>query len=322
MAKRKQIVIPLMDPAVIEANQDGRITDEQRKRATPSKADALALVALGLFFLGVFFLIVLRHMSELAPDHLSTWPGAVSTVVDYLVLLGVAGAVGYFVYGLRWYILARRELAEPTICTIEGLVVYNRSKARYQANVPRLTLYGLTDTKEVLLPPGFYRFSYLPFYFVPRTRQILSAEWLSPNEPGGPYTEMLRALMQTNDFTAEDLALNQQGLLSPGQRDRLFDTKNHPAQGAQQARLEMLASLMGRNKVDIDDRTYFQYVVLNTRLAIKRRFTVTERAYYALIPGMRYRVYYLSSFGKLASIEPLLEGRPFFGSSAARAQPR
>ena len=35
-------------------------------------------------------------------------------------------------------------------------------------------------------------------------------------------------------------------------------------------------------------------------------FSVNGAAYYALVPGLRYRVYYLPSDHKLVSIEPLL----------------
>ena len=36
-----------------------------------------------------------------------------------------------------------------------------------------------------------------------------------------------------------------------------------------------------------------------------QRFSVNGAAYYALVPGLRYRVYYLPSDHKLVSIEPL-----------------
>ena len=46
--------------------------------------------------------------------------------------------------------------------------------------------------------------------------------------------------------------------------------------------------------------TYSHYYVINLQ-----QFSVTGAAYHALVPGLRYRVYYLPLLSKLVSIEPL-----------------
>jgi len=54
--------------------------------------------------------------------------------------------------------------------------------------------------------------------------------------------------------------------------------------------------------------TSYSYVVYHQQSSgvNHQRFSVNGAAYYALVPGLRYRVYYLPSDHKLVSIEPLL----------------
>jgi hypothetical protein len=311
MSKAKRVTIPLMDPESIKANQNGWLTDAQRKQATPPRLVGILLFFLYLLpaFLLLFVLLPLHWKQVLPGPSLSDW---VDSLGVYIALLGGAGLGAYGLYVLRWYIRARRELAEPAIASSESQVVYNPSIARYQARVPKRKLFGIDGSDEVLLPPGVYRLYYLPI-----GRRVLSGEWLRPNEPGGPQTEILRALMHANDFTAEDLALNKQGLLSPGQQARLFGKEQTRAQGAPSVHLEMLESHMERSASDNDGRTSYYYIWTRPSLGME----VSERGYYALIPGLRYRVYYVTAPRRLASIEPLLEGSRYFGFSAVQAQP-
>jgi hypothetical protein len=84
--------------------------------------------------------------------------------------------------------------------------------------------------------------------------------------------------------------------------------------GSPRFHLHLQAGLAERNKGDVDGSAYWQYIWPHLRI------DVPERAYYALIPGLHYRVYYVTSPLRLLSIEPLLESSQFFGSSAAEAQ--
>jgi hypothetical protein len=306
-AKSLKINVPLMDSQAIEANQNGWLTDAQRKPATLSRVGCI--IASMLYVspaLLIFFVLLPLHWKQVIPGPaLSNW--ADSLGVYCLLLCGVICGV----FGLRlisWLIRTQRELAEPAIATVEGQVIYNQRTARYQASIPRLKLFNIEGSTEVLLPPGVYRFYYLPI-----ARRLLSGEWLRPNEPGGPSTEILRALMHTNGFTAEDLALNQRGQLSPGQQEKLFDKKKNRVGGSPQFHLHLQTGLAERTKGDLDDSDYWQYIWPHLRIG------VPERAYYALIPGLPYRVYYVTSPLRLLSIELLLESSQFFGSTAAEA---
>ncbi len=312
----KRIFIPLMDPAAIEANQNGWITAEQRKQATPKLLEGISVLDFGLFcYFLVFFLFplllaFLGHAQGLTLGNLPTLNGAIDNVLFCGISLVVVFFGGRLVSSICWQIRERHELAEPTITTIEGKVVYNPSKARYQATVPGLKLRGIDGTNEVPLPPGVYRLHYLPV-----AHRVLSGEWLCPNEPGGPYTEILRALMQAHDFTAEDLALNQQGLLSPRQQEKLFGNEPDRAHGAHEVPLATLEARVVRAG-NSDDGDSCRYIWCTMRPLV---IDVPQRAHYSLIPGLRYRVYYLAAPLKLLSLEPTSAGSRFFGSSVRPA---
>jgi hypothetical protein len=289
----------LMDPATIRANQSGEITAEQRKRATPSRMAAAFVIICCFPFFCIVAVGVLIQWQKGTLSNLLAWPRTLDTLFDFLLYLALAGPIIFLLFYFHWRGRVLRELAAGSIAQIEGQVVYtpvNASYECYQARTPGLALRGTDGKQEVLLPPGVYRFFYLPF-----SRRILSGEWVGPNEPGGPYAEMLRALMKTNAFTEDDLALNQQGLLSPTQQARWNKYSYDPKYGPREAKVQMQEAFVDRDMDELDGATYYSYVIP------KIRFTpsVSAPAYHALIPGVRYRVHFVLLPWMLLSIEPL-----------------
>lgn len=64
-------------------------------------------------------------------------------------------------------------------------------------------------------------------------------------------------------------------------------------------RVAMLEGFVQRVEESSDDSSSYYYVV------DKQKFSVSSAAYMALVPGERYRLYYLPHTNKLISIEPL-----------------
>jgi hypothetical protein len=296
MAKTAPITV-LMDPATISANRDGVMTSEQRKHATPTRADVVVVIVLSILFPGLMTFAVVHHRKTLALYHLLHWPDVLDTLIYYLLALVGIASILLSLRSLYWYIRLRRELAEPIIEQVEGQVVYSRFNAQhacYQARTPAFRLWSTDGMKEVLLPPGVYHFFYLPF-----SRRVLSAEWVRAHEPGGPYMEMVQALMQAHHFTADDLEYNRQGKLSPAQEAR-WPKDQRPAR-SRGAPLVMKEGVIGREMSSLDGETEYTYDIPKVPFGLK----VSKQAYYALVPGVRYRVSYLVSPRVLLSIEPL-----------------
>ena len=161
----------------------------------------------------------------------------------------------------------RRELAEGQIAQQEGRVSFTNHDYRTQT-VGR-PLLNIDGGKEVSLPPGTYRFAYLP-----RSRRILSGEQQWTADPGGPYAGLLLALAQSNDFSLEDLAMNRQSQLSNQQRARLSARKKAAADHQEDLRegcTEMLEGFVQRKKVSSEDGSDRSYLLPGATFSITGR---------------------------------------------------
>jgi hypothetical protein len=239
---------------------------------------------------------------------------------------------------LRKGIGLRQDVAAGPLASADGQVTF--TEQGYRARMAGRSVWNLDGEPEVRLPPGTYRFTYLP-----RSRRILTGEWQGSREPGGPYAGLLAVLAQTNAFDLDDLAMNRRGRLSEAQRARLSGRKRAPELDAdvRDGRVEMAD---GEVQVkfflsDYGSTGSFYYVLPTATLppgqdaawraertdrpeqhaperttpgweAAARlraypplRFEAPHPADLALVPGLRYRVYYLPRTHRLLSIEPL-----------------
>ena len=191
--------------------------------------------------------------------------------------------------------------------------------------------------KEVSLAPGSYR-----FYYLPHTRRILSAERQPFFEPGGPKAGLRMALAAAHGFQMDELDTNRQGRVAGGQRSLLvskllflvvvlvagigwviwqfalvlqYSPWSFLGLGffllimgmltrerwldLLEGRALMLEGFVQAIEESSDDSSSYYYVL------DRQRFQVSANAHKALVPGERYRLYYLPHSKKLLSIEPL-----------------
>jgi hypothetical protein len=183
------------------------------------------------------------------------------------------------------------------IAQMEGEVI--RHDYGYCAQIAGRPLSRISGSKSVQLPPGTYR-----FYYLPRARRPLSAKHLNLDERGGLYASLLQALAQAHGFTAEDLTQNRLGLLSDGQRARVRGKRQDRELDLLGSRVEMAEGAVTRlNWSDTNNGTQ-AYKIAGANQATLR-FVVGSLAFNALIPWIQYRVYSLLHTRQLASNEPL-----------------
>ncbi len=333
---------PLNDQASIEANRAGQITPWQRQQLKPPLRLSSLIVWI---FIACTALLTTILLFPYRQEFLSIWQEmfsgqslvglvCLSVLIPYLAILLV---LLVFRTGLLNKVLMRCDLAEGYIAQEDGQVVF-LGRQGYIARVAGQLLRGIDGSKTVRLEPGMYH-----FYYLPRSRRILSAEPQARLEPGGPQDDLLLALARAHRFSLDDLNLNRQGLLSRRQRavlgrKLLFWLVACPvvvviitllqlhqllqagfgafmSEGLLLALLLALAyprwrelregrvaALEGYGQPDkhtSKGRTSYYY-----KLG-RQQFDVSSVAYRTLVPGMRYRLYYLPRTDKLVSIEPL-----------------
>ncbi len=120
--------------------------------------------------------------------------------------------IGHLLFKLR----LRRDLTNGVVAQEDGQVICVRTRG-YVARGRRRPLRSLYGSWAVNLPPGAYR-----FYYLPHSRRILSAEWPALLEPGGPAASLLSALAEAHGFHPGDLNANRQGQISARQRFALM----------------------------------------------------------------------------------------------------
>jgi hypothetical protein len=237
--------------------------------------------------------------------------------------------------GLLSFLRLRRDLAKGAIMQAGGQVIF-LARHGYVAQAAGEQLSSFDDSETVGLVPGMYRFSYLP-----RSRRVLSAERQALFEPGDPRADLQAALAQANGFRLQDLERNRLGWMSSRQRTvrvrqvvcllvstmavvigavwqiplliqsspwgylllagvlagLIFPARRRWLE-VREGRVAVLEGEVQPEEVDWDGVSY-SYVL------DQQRFRVDSVAYSVLIPGRRYRLYYLPRGKQLVSIEPL-----------------
>jgi hypothetical protein len=295
--ERQECIMPkepsihlLLDPASVKANQQGHITDAQRAQheelgpgcVIPVCLFGMAFLGLSIFSFGALAKLIL---------------GALILLTPALIPLLVGGLFFGFVTGRIRDRQLSHELDTGEIAEMEGEVIMHDNG--YRAQISGRPLSTISGSKTVQLPPGTYR-----FYYLPRARRILSAEHLNLDERGGPYASLLQALAQANGFTREDLTQNRLGLLSDGQQARVTGKRQDRERDLQGGRVEMVEGTVLRLDWSDTNNDTQAYEITGDNLTTLR-FVVEGSVYDALIPGIRYRVYYLPHTKQLASMEPL-----------------
>ncbi len=328
---------PPSDQPTIDANRYGQFTPWQRQQLKPpSLVGSLVLlglvgtvsVPLGLFLIAQLVQSLLRSDS---PPFLSLiYLGLLSLFLLVFVPLLVVPLVG-----LRGKIRLRRDLAESLIAQEDGQVIFTRSVG-YNASAAGQPLRSMDGGREVSLMPGSYR-----FYYLPHTRRILSAERQPFFEPGGPKAGLRMALAEAHGFQMDELDTNRQGRVAGGQRSLLvskllflvvivvagigwviwqfalvlqYSPRSFLGLGLfllimgmltrerwldlLEGRAAMLEGFVQAIEESSDDSSSYYYVL------DRQRFSVSAIAHKALVPGERYRLYYLPHSKKLLSIEP------------------
>jgi hypothetical protein len=259
----------LTNPAALAANRAGTLTPEQRARLERGPRASGACLLVSLVVVGAGFLApTVVALGVLSGRGVSASP--VSLAFDLsLALIGV----GLLALGIYAPIGMRRqrertqeELAAGVVAQGEGVVAFSTSGYLARLEWTGQPLQGMAGAmwrrpRRVNLPPGRYR-----FYYLPRTGALLSAEPLDgagspqpvafarpsapPPDPlaglpgyvaaplsylagqlpylaappvtSGPLGAVLVALAEGNRFTMEELTLNRAGRLSARQRRRLL----------------------------------------------------------------------------------------------------
>lgn len=327
------------DQAALDANRYGQLTPWQRQQIKPpSVVGSLLVIGMVCAFmvpvgLLVFLPLGLRVLEDDAPP------------LAGLILLGIVGffllVLGPILLvpalDLRTKLRLRRDLAEGYIAQEDGQVIFTNSHG-YMARVAGRALRDMDGSKAVNLAPGSYR-----FYYLPRSGRILSAERQTLFDPGGPQAGLLLALSQAHHFSLDELDTNRLGHVSGRQRGRLVSKlvflvviaaalvigsiwqstlvlQNGPWSFLVLAavaffllmltyqrwldllggRVAMVEGFVQREEHSSgDDGSTYYYNVGG------EQFMVNGVAYQALVPGERYRLYYLPHSKKLVSIEPL-----------------
>jgi hypothetical protein len=318
------------DRASIDANRSGHFTSWQHQHL--KEGSELWFWVLSAMFAALFsFLLVAPVVAGVldSPSYFR-WEGlsGVLLVLALPVLLVLTR-------GLLSFLCLRRDLAQGAIMQADGQVTFlaRHGSVAQAAGEP---LSGIDDGKAVGLVPGMYRFWYLP-----RSRRVLSAEQQTLFEPGASRADLQAALARANGFRLEDLERNRLGWISTRQRTVLvrqmlgllvstvavvsgavwqlplliqsspwgylllaavlagliFPARRRWLE-VREGRVAALEGEVQPEEVDWDGVSY-AYVL------DQQRFRVDSVAYRVLIPGRRYRLYYLPRGKQLVSIEPL-----------------
>lgn len=203
-------------PAYLEANQAGRVAEEQKaslKKLTASfksflkrtnRLRTLQVVGWGIFFLSAGLLSL-----DVAPQYV---------LLFFLFGVIVFGAV--ILYQRRVYVQRKealqRDLSNNEIRSDTGVLIFQGSAFRISVQGKSLKLPF--DSKAGLEPGVTYR-----FYYLQESGFVLSAEALSIDPEREAVTGLNDVLTEANAFNKEALLENRRGVLSKGQARKLLE---------------------------------------------------------------------------------------------------
>ncbi len=203
------------DPAIIQANREGRVTPEQR--ATFGSKSILITLLFGQLkwlFLDMFVLIFLFGLgltainkwvsSEVMKSKLGFSLAAVLVLIAFIIPVWQV-----FHAWWQWHTL-QKELKNNQIASGRGEITWKRKGLAVKLDGIKKTLQHGDFSK--LVPGAQYQ-----IYYLPRSRVLLSAEALEPTTPQTVSQGLTEILAQANGFHLDALPENRQGRLAPSQ---------------------------------------------------------------------------------------------------------
>jgi hypothetical protein len=137
-------------------------------------------------------------------------------MINAAVAILIFGIFMRFLLGDWFLFFAGDDVTNGVVESAVGKIEW--SGKRYQMRTENRLLRSLRVGGSTLPPPGAYR-----FYYLPRTGLVVMAEEVGKNDIRYVQT-LLQALASANSFSLEDLKVNQEGLLSKRQENRLLLT--------------------------------------------------------------------------------------------------
>lgn len=334
-------VTNLQDPAELQANQRGEITEAQNARLTASVGFQGGCATLVVVFVAFQFLFFLSFF-------LASFLGAIGFLfAGIFILLTVfllARFGGLWQIWQRWNAL-KQDRENRAIRQGQGNLAFEKDNYIVQA-AGRTLLLPASNNACGLQPGATYH-----FYYLDESGFVLSAEELYPASPAQVRNSLMGILLNANKFSQEDLELNRNAEVSPAQRMKalpnlfvgilfgavplgmglLFFTSNRDAGGDFLSLLvpaiflavfglvggfmffNALLDLLAQTPLVTEGAGHKEK---RTSGGKNRRtvyyyvvdgvsFQVSRAAYQALLDGESYRVYALPRTKKLLTIEPL-----------------
>ena len=338
-----QNVTNIQDPAELQANQRGEITQAQNGRLT---ANVGFQSGCGALILAVFVVPFLLSFGFFFGEMLSSWllGFLLVGIILLVVLVAVLRSAGLLNVWNRWNAL-KRDRENRAIRQGQGQLIFE--KGGYAIQAAGRTLILPASANACGLTPGTtYR-----FYYLDESGFVLSAEEIFPASPAQARASLLEILASANKFSTEELDLNRNGEISPTQRAKavpqligggllgvtalgigLLTISNAPNQGDDPVAalipliflviIGLIGGYLFVNSV-LDLMATSPLVTEGAAHKEKRTsggknrrttyyyvvdgvsFTVSRSAYQALVDGEKYRVYALPRTKRLLTIEPL-----------------
>jgi len=199
-------------PENLGANRRGLLASQQKKALDEIVASLkVAFVAFGsMSIFSVLFISFLFWKIDSEDGIVSFTAQLINFVVVSLVFLVFMGVVT----GDLFMVFAGDDLTNEVVESAIGKIVW--SGRRYQMRTDSRLLRSLRS-RVALPPPGEYR-----FYYLPHTGLVVMAEEMRHASGNETSSTLLQALANANNFSHEDLAQNQNGLLGRYQENHLI----------------------------------------------------------------------------------------------------
>lgn len=332
--------VDLQNPADVQANQQGQITNDQNSRLTASVGFQGGCVVLLASFIAFQFLFITIFFVAAA------W-GEIAVVLFIIVLLAALGLIsrfGAWPLWQRWSAL-KRDRENRAIRIGQGQLAFQKGKYIAQAAGRDLLLPSAANAGG-LKPGATYR-----FYYLEESGFVLSAEEVYPASPAQARSSLLGILASANNFQMDDLEVNRNGETTSAQRMKALPSVLFGLLiGAFPVGMGLVFFFVGREEGGdllallipalfvlvfglvggfmffnglLDLMTHAPLVVEGLGRKEKRTsggknrsttyyyvvdgvsFRVSRGAFQALVDGERYRVYALPRTKRLLTIEPL-----------------
>ncbi len=196
----------LSNPDDVAANRSGTLTDRQRRQAMQLNwgAGCLAIVLVVVIGGLLTFPFVLMWLDE---------DEVLALIIPALIVVGAG--VPILVLSLIQVVrlvLTRQDLEAGEVQQADGVVAWRRY--RYAAEFPGRAFWA--NNTMLSLPPGPYR-----FYYLPRSGYVLSAQAMPGMMTISETAGIDQVLGQVIGFSAGDVERNRAGQLGGGQAARM-----------------------------------------------------------------------------------------------------